>query len=102
MFEGGRQAFGRAKCRMPISMKSSGGLPVGRGVRGTIHRQTMATVSEGHWPWRCPIRRARLRLTDPRRLLRTTAGEKVMELISLNIRPPDIVTRRALENAARW
>src|SRR3982075_425541 len=30
----------------------------------------------------------------------TTAGEKVMELISLNIRPRDIVTRRALENAA--
>src|SRR5712675_638241 len=29
-----------------------------------------------------------------------TAGEKVMELISLNIRPRDIVTRRALENAA--
>ena len=30
----------------------------------------------------------------------TTAGEKVMELIALNIRPRDIVTRRALENAA--
>src|SRR5450432_810889 len=29
-----------------------------------------------------------------------TAGEKVMELITLNIRPRDIVTRRALENAA--
>jgi dihydroxy-acid dehydratase len=29
-----------------------------------------------------------------------TAGEKVMELIALNIRPRDIVTRRALENAA--
>jgi len=29
-----------------------------------------------------------------------TAGEKVMELISANIRPRDIVTRRALENAA--
>src|SRR5438067_8606219 len=30
----------------------------------------------------------------------TTAGEKVMELIASNIRPRDIVTRRALENAA--
>src|SRR3981081_3729529 len=30
----------------------------------------------------------------------TTAGEKVMELIVQNIRPRDIVTRRALENAA--
>src|SRR5260370_20347137 len=30
----------------------------------------------------------------------TTAGEKVMELIAANIRPRDIVTRRALENAA--
>src|SRR6266404_6250099 len=29
-----------------------------------------------------------------------TAGEKVMELISANIRPRSIVTRRALENAA--
>src|SRR4030088_3019295 len=29
-----------------------------------------------------------------------TAGEKVMELIALNIRPRDIVTRRSLENAA--
>src|ERR1700736_3139508 len=29
-----------------------------------------------------------------------TAGEKIMELISANIRPRDIVTRRALENAA--
>src|SRR5258708_8832550 len=29
-----------------------------------------------------------------------TAGEKVMELISANSRPRDIVTRRALENAA--
>src|SRR6187399_1259407 len=29
-----------------------------------------------------------------------TAGEKIMELISLNIRPRDIVTRKALENAA--
>src|SRR5438045_9788391 len=29
-----------------------------------------------------------------------TAGEKVMELISANIRPRDIVTRKALENAA--
>src|ERR1700726_2915577 len=30
----------------------------------------------------------------------TTAGEKVMELISANIRPRDIVTKKALENAA--
>jgi dihydroxy-acid dehydratase len=30
----------------------------------------------------------------------TTAGEKVMELIGLNLRPRDIVTRKALENAA--
>jgi dihydroxy-acid dehydratase len=30
----------------------------------------------------------------------TTAGEKVMELIAKNIRPRDIVTRKALENAA--
>ena len=30
----------------------------------------------------------------------TTAGEKVMELLALNIRPRDIVTRKALENAA--
>src|SRR6201747_1952120 len=29
-----------------------------------------------------------------------TAGEKVMELIAANIRPRDIVTRKALENAA--
>ncbi len=29
-----------------------------------------------------------------------TAGEKVMELIATNIRPRDIVTRKALENAA--
>jgi dihydroxy-acid dehydratase len=29
-----------------------------------------------------------------------TAGEKVMDLIALNVRPRDIVTRKALENAA--
>lgn len=29
-----------------------------------------------------------------------TAGEKVMELIALNLRPRDIVTRKSLENAA--
>ena len=29
-----------------------------------------------------------------------TAGEKIMDLIALNIRPRDIVTRRSLENAA--
>jgi dihydroxy-acid dehydratase len=30
----------------------------------------------------------------------TAAGEKIMELVALNIRPRDIVTRKALENAA--
>src|SRR4051794_1119929 len=30
----------------------------------------------------------------------TTAGEKIMELIASNLRPRDIVTRKALENAA--
>ena len=30
----------------------------------------------------------------------TAAGEKIMDLIALNIRPRDIVTRKALENAA--
>jgi dihydroxy-acid dehydratase len=30
----------------------------------------------------------------------TAAGEKVMDLLALNIRPRDIVTRKALENAA--
>ena len=30
----------------------------------------------------------------------SAAGEKILELIALNIRPRDIVTRRALENAA--
>jgi dihydroxy-acid dehydratase len=30
----------------------------------------------------------------------TTAGEKIMDLLALNIRPRDIVTRKALENAA--
>jgi dihydroxy-acid dehydratase len=29
-----------------------------------------------------------------------TAGEKIMELLALNLRPRDIVTRKALENAA--
>src|SRR6188768_1456761 len=29
-----------------------------------------------------------------------TAGEKIMELLTLNLRPRDIVTRKALENAA--
>jgi dihydroxyacid dehydratase/phosphogluconate dehydratase len=29
-----------------------------------------------------------------------TAGEMVMELVAKNIRPRDIVTRKALENAA--
>src|SRR3954453_18049895 len=30
----------------------------------------------------------------------TTAGEQIMDLLKLNLRPRDIVTRKALENAA--
>ncbi len=50
--------------------------------------------------WRCHIQ------PEPRRLTRfaiafcMTAGEKILDLIKAGIRPRDIVTRKALENAA--
>jgi len=59
---------------------------------------TIATSSEAS-VWRCPIRR------DPSgshvaRRVRGEGGETVMALLAKNLRPRDICTREAFENAA--
>src|SRR5258708_22223534 len=64
-----------------------------------FNANTMATVSEAiglALPYSAGAHAA----YEIRDAFCTAAGEKVMDLIALNIRPRDIVTRRALENAA--
>jgi len=60
---------------------------------------TMATVSEGIG-LALPYSAGAPAPYEIRDAFCATAGEKVMELIARNIRPRDIVTRKALENAA--
>jgi dihydroxy-acid dehydratase len=60
---------------------------------------TMATVSEGIG-LALPYSAGAPAPYELRDAFCTAAGEKVMELIKRNIRPRDIVTRKALENAA--
>ena len=97
---GGRQAFGRRRCPTPISTSSS---------RSPARRPAPAARSSPPTPWRpcprrsalrCRIRPARRRLTKSATRFCMTAGEQVMDLIVEGIRPRDIVTRKALENAA--
>jgi dihydroxy-acid dehydratase len=60
---------------------------------------TMATVSEGIG-LALPYSAGAPAPYEIRDAFCATAGEKIMELIARNIRPRDIVTRKALENAA--
>ena len=79
----------------------AGGLSVGRRLRRAVHRQHHGHASPRRSAWRCPIRPARPAPYEIRDRFCMAAGEKVMELLARNIRPRDIVTRKALENAAR-
>jgi dihydroxy-acid dehydratase len=66
---------------------------------GQFTANTMATVAEAiglALPYSCGAPAP----YEVRDTFCFTAGEKVMELIAKNIRPRDIVTRKALENAA--
>ena len=66
---------------------------------GQFTANTMATVAEAiglALPYSCGAPAP----YEVRDTFCYTAGEKVMELIAKNIRPRDIVTRKALENAA--
>ncbi len=66
---------------------------------GQFTANTMATVAEAiglALPYSCGAPAP----YEVRDTFCYTAGEKVMELIARNIRPRDIVTRKALENAA--
>jgi len=74
-------------------------LPVGRRVRRTIHREYHGTVSEAIG-LALPYSAGAPAPYEIRDAFCAAAGEKVMELIAANIRPRDIVTRKALENAA--
>src|SRR5262249_50725777 len=60
---------------------------------------TMATVAEAIRLW-LPYSAGAPAPYEIRDSFCMTAGEKVMDLVRSNIRPRDIVTRRALENAA--
>src|ERR1700687_5058642 len=73
--------------------------PSAGGGGGQFNANTMATVSEAIG-LALPYSAGAPAPYEIRDAFCTTAGEKVMELISANIRPRDIVTRKALENAA--
>ena len=79
---GGRQAFGRRRCRTRTSTSSS---------RSPARRPAPAARSSPPTPWRpcprrsawrCPIRPARRRPTKSATRFCMTAGEQVMELIA--------------------
>ncbi|HJZ21892.1 MAG TPA: dihydroxy-acid dehydratase, partial [Bradyrhizobium sp.] len=74
-------------------------LPTIGACAGQFTANTMATVSEAIG-LALPYSAGAPAPYEIRDAFCMTAGEKVMELIALNIRPRDIVTRKALENAA--
>ena len=97
---GRRQALGRRRCPTPTSIVLEQIACPSAGACGAqFTANTMATVSEAiglALPYSAGAP-APYELRDD---FCTTAGEMVMELIAKNIRPRDIVTRKALENAA--
>jgi dihydroxy-acid dehydratase len=75
-------------------------LPTGGSCGGQFTANTMACVSEAVG-LALPGSAGTPAPYDSRDRWCTASGEQVMELIRRNIRPRDIVTRKALENAAR-
>jgi dihydroxy-acid dehydratase len=94
-----RHALGRQDVGRGPGRAGTGGLPSAGSCGAQFTANTMATVAEAiglALPYSCGAP-APYEIRDR---FCAAAGEKVMELIAKNIRPRDIVTRKALENAA--
>ena len=97
---GGRAGTRSAPCRMPISMTLEQNACPSAGACGAqFTANTMATVSEAIG-LALPYSAGAPAPYEIRDRFCMLAGEMIMELIVKNIRPRDIVTRKALENAA--
>jgi len=98
MFEAvGRHSVGSLSTR--TSTRWSRCLPVGRGLWRPVHRQHHGDRSEAIG-LALPYSAGAPAPYEIRDKFCMAAGEQVMELIRMNLRPRDIVTRKALENAA--
>src|SRR6185312_5760197 len=96
---GGRQILGRGHERRRPRRTGAPGLPLGRRLRRPVHRQHHGTVSEAIG-LALPYSAGAPAPYEIRDAFCATAGEQVMTLIAEGIRPRDIVTKKALENAA--
>ena len=93
----GAQAAG--KMTLPRSAVARiGGVPGGRGVRGTVHRQHHG---DGRGvPRHRGARIGSVPATHPgKAAVARAAGARVMDLVKSGLRPRDIMTRAAIENA---
>src|SRR5438046_114803 len=99
VFEAGGQHTGRPPPAADRRTLGQHACPSAGACGAQFTANTMATVSEA-MGLALPYSAGAPAPYEIRDAFCTTAGEKVMELIASNIRPRDIVTRRALENAA--
>ena len=95
----GKHSVGADVGRRPRDARAAR-LPVGRRLRRPVHRQHHGDGVGGDRARACRIRPARPRPTNSATPFCMTAGEKILDLIKAGLRPRDIVTRKALENAA--
>ena len=99
VFEGvGSHAAGKMSDE-DLSVLEHGACPSGGSCGGQFTANTMATVSEAIG-LALPFSASTPAPYESRDAFCERAGHAVMELIKANIRPRDIVTRKALENAA--
>ena len=99
VFEGvGSHAAGKMSDE-DLSVLEHGACPSGGSCGGQFTANTMATVSEAIG-LALPFSASTPAPSESRDAFCERAGHAVMELIKANIRPRDIVTRKALENAA--
>ena len=73
--------------------------PDGGVVRGDVHRQHHGVGGRGASACRCRARPRRRPSTPAARTSPTSPGEAVLELLARDIRPRDIMTKAAFENA---
>ena len=99
VFEGGRHARRRQVQRRRPARAGVRRLSVGRLLRRPVHGQHHGLRLGGDRPGAAGLGRLAGALRDARRI-REASGEAVMNLLRLGIRPRDIVTREAFENAA--
>ena len=97
-----RRSVPIAAARLPkTSSTPSSASPVLRRARAAASsRPTRWPASPRRSDWRYPDRPAPRRPTIPGDAYAEASGEEVMRLLARGIRPRDIVTRKALENAA--